>query len=160
MNMLIAAALVALSPASDPVPSLGQFAGHWEVKASSINATRASSNQIAEDCQWSDQRAVMICEENVLGRPVDNVTLMWWDSAGKTIRFEGLGLDGLSYSGTITIAGDVWTWAYADLGERRFRTINRWSSADRIEYTSEKSIDSGKTWTIDESGTEIRTKKP
>lgn len=148
--------LLALSPPVDPAVSLGKFAGHWELVGRAITSKGTTAYKISEDCQWSDRRAFMICEENEHGKAVDNVTLMWSDAATNHIRFTGVGLDGSAYAGTILIAGDTWTWGSSTTRKDQFRTINRWTSADRIEYTSENSWDGGKTWVTDGTGTETR----
>jgi hypothetical protein len=156
MTILLTVLLLAVSQPVDPAVSLGQFAGHWELAGQSITSKGTSTYKISEDCQWSDRRAFMVCEQNEHGKAVNNATLMWFDASTKHVRFTGVSLDGSAYSGTILIAGDTWTWGSAAAGKDQFRTINRWTSPDRIEYTSQNSRDGGKNWVTDGTGTETR----
>jgi hypothetical protein len=159
MLTAVLAVLLAVTPSPDPTASLDQFAGRWELKGQSITTKGTTSYLMSEDCEWSSRHAFMICEDNVHGSKVTDVTLMWWNPADKLIHFTGLDLSAASYKGTIDIAGDTWTWGSGP-GKRQFRTLNHWTSPDRIEYTSQNSIDGGATWTTDGKGTETRVTSP
>lgn len=58
--------------------------------------------------------------------------------------------------GTLTIAGDHWTYlGKPDAKGIRYRTINVFSSRDRIHFVSARSPDD-KTWTVTMAGNEMR----
>lgn len=157
----------ALGLSTVPAPSravaaaspLARFVGTWQLRGSLTvpGAGQPRSFELDQECRWTARDAFLACIQ-VDAAHTAEATLLWWDARAKTYRFSGLQRDGSTYSGTISIAGPLWTWTSA-FGSRRFRTTNRWRTPDLVAFRAERSADGGKTWHVFNTGTERRVSK-
>lgn len=142
--------------ATDPYAPLRLYEGAWQVTQSAPTTGR-KSDRLVNDCAQVGR--YFACQQTVNGKPGALVVFIP-DAVPGHYHTQIVRLDGaaLGPPGTLTIAGDHWTYlGEPDAKGLRYRTVNIFSGRDRIHFESARSTD-GKTWTVTMAGDEERVR--
>jgi hypothetical protein len=142
--------------AADPDAPLRLYAGSWQV----TQTTPAGKQpyRLVNDCARIGR--YFACQQTVNGTPGPLVVFVPGAVPGhyhtQIVLPDGAAL---GPPGTLTIAGDHWTYlGEPDAKGLRYRTVNIFSGRDRIHFESARSTD-GKTWTVTMAGNETREQR-
>lgn len=154
---LISSATIATASAADTVDAyapLRLYQGAWQVTSTPAPAGK-KPDRLVNDCAQVGR--YFACQQTVNGKPGALVVFIP-DAMQGHYHTQDVLPDGAAHGppGTLTIAGDHWTY----LGQPnakgvRYRIINVFSGRDRIHFEVARSTD-GKTWTVTMAGDETR----
>ena len=134
-----------------------RYGGTWELTLASAKGTAPPRSQtIRNQCRRDGEFSV--CRQVVDGQPAALLVFVPDPKTHGFLTFPILPGAKSAQALKLIIAGNVWTypWEETDHGVRSYyRVINRFVSADAIEYRRESSND-GLHWTLVETGTERR----
>ena len=147
--------------ATNPYAPLRLYAGAWQVTQTTPAGKKP--DRLVNDCAQIGR--YFACQQTVNGKPGALVVFIPAAMQGHGAMLghnhtQDVLPDGaaLGPPGTLTIAGDHWTYLGGpDAKGVRYRTINVFSGRDRIHFESARSTD-GKTWTVTMAGDETREK--
>ncbi|MDE1897955.1 MAG: hypothetical protein KGI40_12635 [Xanthomonadaceae bacterium] len=141
--------------ATDPYASLRLYEGTWQV--TQTTPAGKQPDRLVNDCAQVGR--YFACQQTVNGKPGPLVVFIP-DIAPGHYHTQIVLPDAaaLGSPGTLTIAGDHWTYlGEPDAKDVRYRTVNVFSGRDRIHFEVARSTD-GKTWTVTMAGDETREK--
>ncbi len=139
---------------AEPYAPLRLYEGAWQVTSTPTSAGK-KPDRLVNDCAQAGR--YFACQQTVNGKPGALVVFIPGTMPGhyhtQIVLPDGTAL---GPAGTLTIAGDRWTYlGEPDAKGVRYRTINVFSGRDRIHFESARSTD-GKTWTVTMAGDETR----
>ena len=142
--------------AADPYAPLRLYAGTWHV--TQTTPVGKKPDRLVNDCAQIGR--YFACQQTVNGKPGPLVVFIPGAVRGhyhtQIVLPDG---DTSGPPGTLTIAGDHWTYlGEPDAKGVRYRTVNIFSGHDRIHFESARSAD-GKTWTVTMAGDEVRERR-
>lgn len=136
----------------------GQFVDSAFSKANSASATTK--------CAWSPDHVFVVCDQDIVfgGQPMHDLSIYAFAPKDGKYYFYGISLGQEKARNTaldITDGGNRWVYSSTNeiQGKQvQFRTTNQFHGDDAVEWWTEFSTDSGKTWTKTGSGNEKREK--
>ena len=139
--------------ATDSYAPLRLYEGTWQV--TQTTPAGRQPDRLVNDCAQIGH--YFACQQTVNGKPGPLVVFIPEIVPGhyhtQVVLPDGTAL---GPSGSLTIAGDRWTYLGQPSAKGvRYRTINVFSGHDRIHFESARSTD-GKTWTVTMAGDETR----
>lgn len=136
----------------------GQFVDSAYSKANTATATTK--------CSWSPDHVFVVCDQDIVfgGQPMRELSLYNFVPKSGKYFFYGISVGEEKARNTaLEITDDGQRWVYLNTAEIQgkpvqFRTTNQFHGNDNVEWWSEFSTDSGKTWTKTGNGKESREK--
>ena len=158
IGLIGSASLVTVRAASTPdvYAPLRLYEGAWQVTQTTPAPKKPRTpDRLINDCAQIGR--YFACQQTVNGKPGPLVVFIPDVPPGhyhtQIVLPDGVAL---GPPGTLTIAGDHWTYlGKPDAKGVRYRTINVFSGRDHIHFVSARSPD-GKTWTMTMAGNEMR----
>jgi len=144
---------------TDPFLPLAIYDGEWSVRADHpwSGAAPGSADHLTSRCQRFT--LYFACEQTINGKPT---SLLVYTDTGEEGRLNTrtIAPNGLAGGrGDLTIAGARWTYLDkppATLAGNWSRVENLVKDRDHIRFEEYESADQGKTWTLTNSGDEVR----
>lgn len=146
--LILACRAVAVAQ-EDPTKKLGMLLGKWQSQGTFANGNQVTSSL---DCRWSAQSDFLICEQAIKMTEGEHhqLTVYSFNKKDQNYSYTTLGDPGARpTSGSIQIAGDVWTYSSGferDGKTVQIRTTNDFSTPGIEVFKVELSDDGGATW--------------
>lgn len=140
----------------------GKWVGSGHFVDSDYSKTNTAS--AVTKCSWSPDHIFVTCDQDINfgGTPMRDLSIYAFDAKSSRYYFYGISLGQEKPRSTrleISEDGGRWTYSSEDTIKGKavqFRTTNVFHGNDRVEWWSDYSADSGKTWTKTGEGKETR----
>jgi hypothetical protein len=140
--------------------------GKWVGSGQFVDSDFSKANRASAitNCAWSPDHIFVICDQDITfgGAPKRDLSIYAFDAKAGRFYFYGISLgqeEPRSTALDITDNGARWTYSSTDNIKGKtvqFRTTNVFHGSDTVEWWSEYSTDSGKTWKKTGEGKESR----
>jgi hypothetical protein len=140
--------------------------GKWVGNGQFVDSAYSSANKASAvtTCAWSPDHVFVICDQDINfgGTPMRDLSIYAFAPKTSKFYFYGISLGQEKPRNTgleITDNGNRWVYSSSDEIKGKtveFRTINQFQTSDAVQWWTEFSADSGRTWTKTGEGKETR----
>src|SRR5262249_18781967 len=142
---------------------LNAWVGHWKTQGESMDSAMSKAGTLSSDmtCAWSANHGYLLCDQ-IIDTPdgkMNSLSVYTYSENEKAFKFYGLDKDGKPRTTNLTVKGTLWTYAggFENNGKRTdIRTMNIFTSPDKVLWHTEFSTDGGEHWVLMNQGSNVR----